>query len=111
MCGWTSRDSIAAYAVPAFACDASITLMPVDGRFGGVTFAQVLPLSRVTWMRPLLVPAQITPAVTGDSASDWIDPPTAGAPTPVSRSPGAAAGAGPPGGVRRSGLMRCHVCP
>src|SRR5258706_432781 len=75
MCGCASRDSIAAYAVPAAACDASITLMPVDGRSRGLTFVQVLPLSRVRWARALAAPAQITPALSRDSPSDWVDPP------------------------------------
>src|SRR6266508_1429860 len=103
MCGCASRDHSATYAVPAFECDASMTLTPAGGRLGGVTFAHVLPLSRVTWIRPVLVPTQISPASTGDGASDWIDPPGAGAPTPT--PPAAAAGwISTPGGAARSGL-------
>ena len=34
----------------------------------GVTFAQLFPASRVTWINPSSDPAQITPACTGDSA-------------------------------------------
>src|SRR5690349_5424749 len=34
----------------------------------GVTFVHVLPSSRVNWTKPSIVPAQITPRVTGDSA-------------------------------------------
>src|SRR5437016_3140717 len=107
ICGCASRESKATYAVAAFVCDASMTLMPAGGRFGGVTFVHPLPPSRVSWMRPVLVPAQITPAATGDGASDWIDPPAAGAPTPPARPAGAAAG-GAPGGAARSGLMARH---
>src|SRR6476469_5567324 len=109
MCGCASRDSSAAYAVPAFACDASITLMLVGGRFGGVTFDHVLPPSRVTWISPVLVPTQITPAVTGDSASVVMDPPAAGDPAPP--LPAAAAGTVKPGGAARSALIRRHVSP
>src|SRR4029079_1290153 len=109
MCGCASRDSSAAYAVPALACDASRTLMPAGGRLGGVTFDHVLPLSRVTWISPVLVPAQMTPAVTGDGASVVIDPPAAGAPTPP--PPAAAAGTVNPGGAARSGLIVRHVSP
>src|SRR5580765_1036180 len=99
MCGCASRDNSAAYAVPPCACDASMTLMPAGGRFGGVTFVQVLPPSRVRWMSPVLVPTHITPAAIGDAASDWIDPPGAGAPTPP--PPGGGAGGGVPGGTAR----------
>src|SRR5262249_35432514 len=102
MCGWESRDSSAAYAVPASPCDASITLMLAGGRFGGVTFVHVLPLSRVTWIKPVLAPTQITPAITGESASVVIDPPGAGAPTPPAGAP--ASGDGPPGSAARSEL-------
>src|SRR5437588_12886799 len=61
-------------------------------------------------MNPVLVPTQITPGATADGASDVIDPPGAGAPTPP---PPAAAGSGggEPGGAARSGLMTCHVTP
>src|SRR5258708_9457310 len=109
MCGCASRDSSATYAVPAFACDASTMLMPPGGRLGGVTFAHVFPSSRVTWTRPVLVPTQITPAATGDGASDWIDPPGAGAPTPP--APGGGGWIVTPGGAARSGLMVRHVLP
>src|SRR5262245_31647685 len=111
MCGCASRERSATYAVPAFACDASMMLMLPAGRFGGVTFAQVLPSSRVTCTSALLVPTQIVPAATGDGASDVIDPPAAGAPTPVSRSAGETSGAGPRGTTSRSGLIVFHVCP
>src|SRR5438093_6253034 len=111
MCGCASRDNSAMYAVPAFECDASMTLMAAGGRLGGVTFVHVRPLSRVTWIRPVLVPTQMSPAATVDGASDWIDPPAAGAPTPP---PPAAAASGwitTPGGAARSGLMARQVCP
>src|SRR5258708_34446871 len=108
MCGCESRDSSAAYAVPACACDASITLIPAGGRLGGVTFDQitpgapaprsVFPASRVTWMKPVLVPTQITPAAMGDGASVVIDPPAAGPPTPPPPA-AAAAGNGTPAGA------------
>src|SRR5260370_28954259 len=109
MCGCASRDNSATYAVPAFACDASITLIPAGGRLGGVTFAHVFPPSRVMWTSPVLVPTHSTPAATGDGASDWIDPPGAGAPTPL--GPGGGGGIGTPGGAARSGLMARQVFP
>src|SRR5437879_4394529 len=61
-------------------------------------------------MNPVLVPAQITPPAPGadDGASDVIEPPGAGAPTPVA-APAASAGAGVPGGRERSGLIARHV--
>jgi hypothetical protein len=37
-------------------------------RSGGVTFAQVAPPSRVRWMKPLSVPAQISPERAGEGA-------------------------------------------
>src|SRR5215471_15642951 len=103
MCGCASRDSSATYAVPPFACDASITLMLAGGRFEGVTFDHVLPPSRVRWIKPVLVPTQITLAATGDGASVVMDPPAAGAPTPP--PPTAAAGTVKPGGAARSVLI------
>src|SRR5258708_37450939 len=103
MCGWPSRESSAAYAAPAFACDASTMLIAAGGRLGGVTFVHVRPASRVTWIKPVLVPTQITPAVTGESASVWIDPPGAGAPTPP--PPAGGGGSWVPGGAARSGLI------
>src|SRR4030095_279714 len=109
MCGCESRDRSAAYAVPALACDASMTLMLVGGRFGGVTFVHVLPLSRVTWIKPVLAPTHITPAVTGERARVVIDPPGAGAPTPPAGAP--ASGGGPPGGAARSRLIVRQVSP
>src|SRR5579862_3230275 len=110
MCGCASRDKSAAYAVPACACDASMTLMPAGGRFGGVTFDHVFPPSRVTWMNPVLVPTQITPAATGDGASVVIDPPAAGAPTPPPPAV-AASGSFTPAGAARSALIRRQVSP
>src|SRR6266581_3539490 len=109
MCGCASRESNATYAAPAFAWEASMTLMPLGGRFFGVTFVHVLPASRVTWIRPVLAPTQITPASTGDGASEVIDPPGAGAPTPPPAA--AASGGGAPGSAARSGLMVRHVSP
>src|SRR5437773_11197981 len=105
-----SRDNSAMYAVAARACDASMTLMPAGGRFGGVTFVQVLPPSRVTWTRPVLAPTQMTPAATGEGASAVIDPPAAGAPTPPVAGPGGAGNA-TPGGAARSPLIVRHVRP
>src|SRR5262245_23040865 len=110
MCGCESRDSRAAYAVPASACDASMTLILAGGRFGGVTFVHVLPASRVTWIRPVLAPTQITPASTDEGASVVIDPPGAGAPTPPVGAP-AVSGGGLPGGAARSGLIVRQVSP
>ena len=40
---------------------------PPVGRSFGVTFVQVLPLSRVTWNGPSFEPVQITPVSSGDS--------------------------------------------
>src|ERR1035437_2779457 len=99
---------MAAYAVPPCACEASMTLM-LPGTFGGVTLVHVRPPSRVTWIIRVLVPTQITPATTGESASVVIDPPAAGAPTPPPPSAGAADAAR--GGAARSGLMARQVCP
>src|SRR5207249_5327618 len=48
---------------------------PGTGRSGTDTSSQVLPSSLVSLIRPLLVPTQITPRRTVDSASDWIAPP------------------------------------
>src|SRR5437870_6874603 len=110
MCGCASRDNSAAKARPASACDASMTLIPAGGRFGGVTFVHVLPASRVTWMNPVLVPTQITPAATVEGASDVIDPPCAGAPTPPPPAV-AAVDSVTPGGAARSALVIRHVCP
>src|SRR5436190_23066557 len=98
MCGLRSFESIAAYAVPASWCEASMTLMLPATLFGGVTFVHVLPPSRVSWMKPVLVPAQITPRPPtgiGEGASDVIEPPGAGAPTPVG-APTGSVGRGPP---------------
>ena len=40
----------------------------------GVTFRQVLPPSRVTWIRPSSEPVQIVPGSRGDSATVKIVP-------------------------------------
>src|SRR5262245_6969756 len=87
-----------------------MTLTPAGGIFGGVTLLHVFPPSRVTWMNPVLVPAQITPGMTGDGAGVVIEPPCAGAPTPPPPA-AAAAGMSPPGGAARSPLIRRHVSP
>src|SRR6476469_3792899 len=110
MCGCASRDNRAMYAVPAFECDASMTLTAAGGSLGGVTFAHVRPLSRVTWMRPVLVPTQMRPAATVDGASDWIEPPGAG---PLTLPPPADADGwiDTPGGAARSGLIARQVRP
>src|SRR6185436_4141275 len=111
MCGFRSFDRIAAYAVPASWCDASMTLMLPATLFGGVTFAHVLPPSRVTWMKPVLDPTQITPrppTAAGEGARDVIEPPAAGAPTPVG-APTASGGSVAPGGRAKSVLITRHV--
>src|SRR3954453_10430259 len=110
MCGWPSRDSNAAYAVAAFACDASTMLIAVGGRLGGVTLVHVWPPSRVTWINPVLVPTHITFAFALESPSAWIDPPCAG---PLTVLPPAVALAGrvTPRGAARSGLTVRHVVP
>src|SRR5438105_3064345 len=86
--------------------------LTLPGTFvGGVTFVHVLPASRVTCTKPVLVPTQITPRPapgTGDGASAVIEPPGAGAPTPVAAPAGSAIGGAPLGRVR-SGLIVRHV--
>src|SRR5580765_1873670 len=110
MCGCASRDSSATYAVPGFRCDASITLIPPAGMFGGDTLVHVFPPSCVTCTRPVLVPAQITPAETVESASAWMFPPGDGAArTPLVGSSGF--GGGAPSGPVRSGLIVRQVSP
>src|SRR5512143_3791152 len=110
MCGCRSVDRIAANDVPASWCEASMTLTLPGALVGGVTFVHVLPPSRVTCTRPVLVPTQITAPLpaTGDGASAVIEPPGAGAPTPVAAPAGAATG-GAPLGRARSGLIARHV--
>src|SRR6185295_6467664 len=78
MCGFPSRESSATYAVPALACEASMTLMGPGGRSFGVTLDHVRPPSRVRCTSPVLAPVQITCGETGDNASAWMDPPAAG---------------------------------
>src|SRR5438309_10622744 len=57
------------YAVPASYFDGSILEIAANlVEPFGVTFVHVLPSSRVSWTRPSIVPAQIWPFVTGDSA-------------------------------------------
>src|SRR5262245_952176 len=87
-----------------------MTLIPAGGRFGVVTFVHVLPPSRVRCTRFVLVPTQITPRATADGASDVIDPPAAGEPTPPVPA-AAGSGAGEPGGLARSPLTTRHVSP
>src|SRR5204862_3426444 len=59
----------ATYALPGENLEASIIEMRAhSGSPGGVTFFQVFPPSRVTCISPSSEPAQITPAVRGDSA-------------------------------------------
>src|SRR4029079_3907872 len=111
MCGLRSFERIAAYAVPASWWDASMTLMLPATVFGVVTCAHAWPPSRVTWMKPVLDPTQITPrppTATGEGASDVIEPPAAGAPTPVG-APAGSVGKAAPGGRARSGLITRHV--
>src|SRR6266705_2859276 len=85
-----------------------MTLM-LPGTFGGVTFVHVLPPSRVRWIKRVLVPTQITPDVTGESASVVIDPPAAGPLTFEPASPDATGLV--PGSAARSGLMTRQVWP
>ena len=85
--------SIATYAVAESKCDASMAKTsprPATGRFGIDTSSQVLPSFRVSLIRPLFVPAQMTPRRTAESASDWIAPPITapGAPRPRKLSGG-----------------------
>src|SRR5689334_1517155 len=57
------------YAVPGSYFDGST--LDTAANFGeplGVTSVQVRPSSRVSWTSPSIVPAQISPVVTGDSA-------------------------------------------
>src|SRR6516165_5661708 len=98
------------YALPAFACEASITLIAPAGRSFGVTLVHVLPPSRVTCTTPVLAPVQITPAEIGETASVWMTPPEAGSPRalPVGGSVGWDGGAT---GTVRSGLIVRHVVP
>ena len=45
-------------------------MLEIAANFGeplGVTFVHVLPSSRVSWTRPSIVPAQMTPLAIGDS--------------------------------------------
>src|SRR3954469_2418403 len=98
------------YAVPALECDASTTLIAPAGRFFGVTLLHVLPPSRVTWTRPVLLPTHITPPATGEIASAWIDPPAAG-PLTVLPAANAFESSATPFGAARSGLTACHVRP
>src|SRR5438045_6043594 len=100
MCGRRSLDNTATNAVRASWCDASMTLTLPGAFVGGVTFVHVLPASRVTCTKPVLVPTQITPRPapgTGDGASAVIEPPGAGALTPVAAPAGSAIGMPPPG--------------
>ena len=100
------RYSTATYAVPALVCDASIDEI-IARRGAGMpamlTSFQVRPVSRVTWMSPLLVPAQITPGMTVEAASDSI------APRPPSVR--AAVAESMPAGMPRSGLIAVQVAP
>src|SRR5579862_6010409 len=86
-----------------------MTLM-LPATLGGVTLDHVRPPSRVTCTSRVLVPAQITLAFTGDGASAVIEPPAAGAPTPVPTF-AAAAAASAFRGAARSGLMMRQCCP
>src|SRR5439155_36747 len=63
---------------------------PGTGTSGFDTSSHVLPSSLASLIRPLLVPTQITPRRTVDSASDWIAPPMGapGAPRPRTLSGG-----------------------
>src|SRR5262245_1035902 len=87
-----------------------MTLIAPGGRLGGVTLVHVRPASRVTWISPVLVPAQMTPAAAEATASVWIDPPAAG-PLTVLPAASVPAGSATPRGAARSGLTACHVSP
>src|SRR5512146_341475 len=72
-----------AYASPASKCDASsenTSARSMRGTFGMLASLHVLPPSRVTLIKPLLVPTQINPGVTVESAIDSIAALPAGAP-------------------------------
>ena len=100
--------------MPASKCDGStrLTHVPsgtsVRGTFAR-TFVQDLPASRVTCTLPSSVPAQITPASTGDSTT-LMSVACVSAPP---RSPIAGAGPDVSSGllVDKSGLMISHVSP
>ena len=78
MCGRrSSRWNVltAAYATFASECDASMIETFAHGPIsGGVTFFQLLPLSRVTWIRPSSVPAQMVLLSTGLGAMVYTTP-------------------------------------
>src|SRR5581483_7321931 len=66
---------MAAYAVEALKCDASITPTLLHGvSCGGVTFCQWAPSSRVSQIKPSSVPAQIWCARAGDGAIQYTTP-------------------------------------
>src|SRR5262245_64886357 len=102
--------SIVTYAVAASYRDGSTLLtVPHAGKPGTlpVTFVQRDPASRVIWICPSLVPAQITPFSRGDSAIANT--------TPAYSTP-TLSGVRPPERCCRdlslsvrSGLMICHV--
>src|ERR1041385_7781914 len=111
MCGCRSLERTATNATPASWWDASMMLMLPGAFVGGVTFVQVLPASRVRCTKPVLVPTQMTPRPapdTGDGASAVIEPPGAGALTPVA-APVASAAVGVAFGLAKSGLILRHV--
>ena len=74
-----------------------------------VTFSQVLPPSRVTWTRPLVVPTQTTPSAAGEGAIAKIAP----KPQAVARSTGTSPSQPVSSGSApvRSGLTVCQLAP
>ena len=98
--------STATYAVPASWNDAEMDEMMErrgTGRSGMLTSVHVFPPSRVRWIRPFVVPTQITPRPMLDAASDSIDP----------RPPGVVAAAAESRllGIASSGLSRVQCAP
>ena len=65
------------YALPV-TCEDALTVLtyasarPPASVICGVTFVHVFPPSRVSWTLPSLVPAQMSPAVMGDSDMEEI---------------------------------------
>src|SRR5215471_4292948 len=68
---------IAAYAVSVSKCDASMIEILLHGRdliAAGVTSFHVLPPSKVTWISPSSLPAQMIFSFTYDGASAYTTP-------------------------------------
>src|SRR5690242_21096938 len=91
----------AAYAVASSCRPASmISNPPRSGRSAGDTWRHVAPPSFVIWTTPLLVAAQITPWLTGESEKVVIE-----------RNCDGPAATGRLDAAVRSGLISCHVAP